>query len=577
MASCADPVGFVHLFVNSLLRSANMSELLLSAGSIPLLRCPLFGQSVRVGRSPTNDIALPDEDVPSYLCSFEAIAAGKYRVSDRSGKGIYVNGKQVSEAVLDSNAVVSFGKLEARYVSGQVSLDTGTTTPSSPTEGPAPRTGILRSDAEGKLHRTDLNLRLPPSLGDRVLPIPARGLRIGASPDNDLVIDDGFVSSFHAEVYLRGERLFVRDLDSTNGTFIGHIRVIEAEVRPEAVLRMGQTELRVEPKESPERVAAPAGPGPWQCGDLLTRDARFAKSFQLIEKVAPHDATVLIHGETGTGKELVARALHEKSGRSRAPLVSLNCAAIPQGLIESELFGHEKGAFTGADRTHRGVFEQAEGGTLFLDEVGELPLELQAKLLRVLETRSLRRVGGRGDIAVQVRVVAATHRDLVEHVRNGKFREDLLHRLYVIALQLPALRQRSADIGFLARHFANLLSPNDVPVELSADAEKALLRHPFPGNVRELRNVIQRALILGDGHVVTEKDLEFLPLTLAEQAQSGAIYRAGMTMEEVEKEAFRQALAVFDSAAEAARSLGMPKTTFWRRATALGLLDKKLT
>ena len=555
-----------------------MTELLLSADSVPLLRCPLFGQSVRVGRSPTNDIALPDEEMPNYLCSFEAVANGQYRVSDRSGKGVLVDGEKVSEAILAADAVVSFGKLKARFVATSGSpLRGGTDGPTNQLPTVEPRTGILRSDAKGQLKRIDLNLRLPPELGGRVLPIPERGLRIGASSDNDLVIDDGYVSAFHAEVYLRGERLFVRDLDSTNGTFIGHIRVIEAEVRPEAVIRLGQSELRVEPQESAEPLPTPDGRGPWQCGDLLTQDAHFAKTFQLLEKVAPHDATVLIHGETGTGKELVARALHEKSGRKQAPLVSLNCAAIPQGLIESELFGHERGAFTGADRTHKGVFEQADGGTLFLDEVGELPLDLQAKLLRVLETRSLRRVGGRGDIAVQVRVVAATHRNLVEHVRDGKFREDLLHRLYVIALELPALRQRQADIVFLARHFANLLSPADSEVEIPQAAQKALVRHPFPGNVRELRNVIQRALILGDGKMIREQDLEFLPLTLAEQAQSGAIYRAGMTMEEVEKEAFRQALFVYDSAAEAARSLGMPKTTFWRRATALGLLDKKLT
>lgn len=546
-----------------------MPELLLFSGDTAVLRCPLFGQSVSVGKSGANDISLPDEDAPPLLCSFEPAGTGRYRVVDRSGWGLSRGGERMPERDLEDGDEIPLGRLVARYSSRGA-------TDARPPVSSGQRTGILRTRADGELCRVDLRLRLPPSLGGAAIPIPEQGLRLGASADNDVVVDDGFVSSFHAQVFLRGERLFVRDLDSTNGTFIANVRVIEAEVRADAVLRLGQTELRVEPVETREDVKAPGGKGPWRCGDLVTSDAGFAKTFALLEKVAPHDAAVLIHGETGTGKELVARALHELSGRSKGPLVALNCAAIPQNLIESELFGHEKGAFTGADRQHRGVFEQADKGTLFLDEVGELPLDLQAKLLRVLETRTLRRVGGRGDLAVDVRVVAATHRDLVEHVREGKFREDLLHRLYVIALKLPPLRQRRSDIPFLARHLSQLLSPTGKPVPLSAAAEQKLKRHPFPGNVRELRNVLQRALILGDGKVVGEADVEFLPITLGEQTQAGALYRPGMTLEEIEREAFRQALAAFDSAAEAARSLGMPKTTFWRRATALGLLDKKL-
>ena len=546
-----------------------MPELLLSAHDVPVLRCPLFGQSVSVGKGAANDISLPDDDAPPLLCSFEPTDDGRYRVIDRSGRGVAVKGQPVQDRLLQDGDDIVLGRLTARFVA-RTSVD------DAHSRSAGQRTGILRTRADGELCRIDLNLRLPDSLGGGVVEIPEAGLRIGANPDNDLVIDDGFVSSFHAQVFMRGERLFVRDLDSTNGTFVAGVRVIEAEVRPDAVVRLGQTELRVETKEIPEAVKSPSGKGPWRCGDLVTSDADFARAFGLIEKVAPHDATVLIHGETGTGKELVARALHQLSGRRKAPLVALNCAAIPQNLIESELFGHEKGAFTGADRQHRGVFEQADGGTLFLDEVGELPLDLQAKLLRVLETRTLRRVGGRGDIAVDVRVVAATHRDLVEHVRAGKFREDLLHRLYVIAVRLPPLRDRRSDIAFLARHFAKLLSPGGKEAQLSSAAEAKLRKHPFPGNVRELRNVIQRAPILGDGATIGDKDVEFLPITLSEQTQAGAIYRAGMTMEDIEREAFRQALAAFDSAAEAARSLGMPKTTFWRRATALGLLDKKL-
>jgi DNA-binding NtrC family response regulator len=318
-------------------------------------------------------------------------------------------------------------------------------------------------------------------------------------------------------------------------------------------------------------VAEQEGDGPWRCGDLVTADRDFARTFALIEKVAVHDATVCVFGETGTGKELVAQALHKLSGRRGGPFVPLNCAAVPQNLVESELFGHEKGAFTGADRQRKGAFEEAHGGTVFLDEVGELPLDVQAKLLRVLETHAVRRVGGRGDVAVDVRVVAATHRDLAKHVQEGKFREDLLHRLYVIPLRLPPLRERPADLAHLARHFCATLSPAARKVTLVDAADRKLRGHAFPGNVRELKNVIQRAIILGDGKTVTERDVEFVPPTWTETAQAGQVYRKGMTMDDIEREALRHALAAYGSASEAARALGMPKTTFWRRANALGL------
>jgi DNA-binding NtrC family response regulator len=284
---------------------------------------------------------------------------------------------------------------------------------------------------------------------------------------------------------------------------------------------------------------------------------------------------VCVFGETGAGKELVAQALHRLSARRAGPMVPLNCAAVPANLIESELFGHEKGAFTGADKLRVGAFEEANKGTIFLDEVGELAMDVQAKLLRVLETRSVRRLGGRGDIPIDVRVVCATHRDLVQHVKEGKFREDLLHRLYVIPIRLPSLRERPIDIVHLAKHFLTLLAPKGgAAVKLTEGAEKKLRNHPFPGNVRELRNVVQRALIMGDGKQVTEKDVVFIPVTLAEATMVGQVYKAGMTMDDIEREAYRGALKAFGSASEAARALGLPKTTFWRRATALGLLSK---
>lgn len=223
-----------------------------------------------------------------------------------------------------------------------------------------------------------------------------------------------------------------------------------------------------------------------------------------IDRVAPTDTRVCIRGETGTGKELIARALHEKSARKSGTFVSLNCAAVPAELIESELFGHEKGSFTGAAGRHVGKFEQAHRGTLFLDEIGDMPLPMQAKLLRVLEEGEIERVGGDKPIHVDARVVVATHRNLEEEVRQGTFREDLYHRIYVFPIQLPPLRERLEDIPVLAEHFAQQLAHqnNWKSKTFSEEAMQALAGHAWPGNIRELRNVVERILLLNSGDAV---------------------------------------------------------------------------
>jgi DNA-binding NtrC family response regulator len=552
-----------------------MPELILLSDKKPVLRCPLHGQAVSVGKSAANDISVPDESLPALHCSFEPMAGGRYRVVDRGGQGVFA-GHEGERSEYEHKDLEDGDEIQLGHLIGKFNAHADGGAPGDAPAARAPdrvqRTGILRTDG-GRLTRVDIRLKLPAVAGGGVREIPPAGLRFGANADNDVVIDDGFVSSFHAQIFLKGERLFVRDLDSTNGTFVGAVRVVEAEVPMGSVLKLGKAEIQIDTSESDEAVDAPIGAGPWTCADLVTADANFARTFAFIEKVAPHDATVCVFGETGTGKELVAQALHKLSGRRGGPLVPLNCAAVPQNLIESELFGHEKGAFTGADKLRIGAFEEANKGTLFLDEVGELAADVQAKLLRVLETRCVRRLGGRGDIAVDVRVVCATHRDLVQHVKEGKFREDLLHRLYVIPVKLPALRERPVDIVHLAKHFLTMLSPHK-GVRLTEGAEKKLRNHPFPGNVREVRNVVQRALIVGDGKQVTDKDVVFIPVTLAEATMVGQVYKSGMTMDDIEREAYRGALKAYGSASEAARALGLPKTTFWRRATALGLLNK---
>ncbi len=231
--------------------------------------------------------------------------------------------------------------------------------------------------------------------------------------------------------------------------------------------------------------------------------------FKMLEKVAPTDSTVLVTGESGTGKELLVRALHQQSRRHDKPFVPINCGAIPKELLESELFGHEKGAFTHAIRTRPGRFELAEGGTVFLDEIGEMDLLLQVKILRVLQEREIERVGGQGTRKVDVRIVAATNRNLEDEVAAGRFREDLFYRLNVIPLHLPALRERGEDVLLLTTHFLNhfCMLKKRPPLRLSPDVQRVLEAYPWPGNVRELENLAERLSILCDGNEVVLEDL----------------------------------------------------------------------
>jgi len=252
--------------------------------------------------------------------------------------------------------------------------------------------------------------------------------------------------------------------------------------------------------------------------NMVSKSPRMRRIFDLIERVGPLGSTVLVGGETGTGKELVAQAIHAASPRSTGPFVAVNCAALAEGLLESELFGHERGSFTGADRRRRGRFELADGGTLFLDEAGELSAALQAKLLRAIQTGRFERVGGTETLAVDVRIVAATNRRLEDEVKAGRFRADLFYRLNVIRIDLPPLRERPEDIPLLSMHFLNRLTTKSTPpvTEIDPEAMQALLAYPWPGNVRELENAIKAAVALADGSIVRRATL---PAAIAPRAE----------------------------------------------------------
>jgi DNA-binding NtrC family response regulator len=309
--------------------------------------------------------------------------------------------------------------------------------------------------------------------------------------------------------------------------------------------------------------------------ELVGESPAMQRLGELLRKVGPTDGRVLILGENGTGKELVATALHRASKRSEGPLVKLNCAAVPGELVESELFGHEKGAFTGAMRARRGRFEEASGGTLFLDEVGDMSLAMQAKLLRVLQEGQLERVGGGRTIQVDVRVLAATNRDLAAMVERGQFREDLYYRLNVVTLRVPALRERPEDIPLLAHTFARQIAERmgRKPIQLDDDVLKALSRHTYPGNVRELMNMIERLTILADGDRVSASDVIG---SAASPPGAASLYRPGAPFRDLMHDAERRILVAAIEAHDGnktatARSLGIDRSHFFKKCRELGI------
>jgi two-component system response regulator HydG len=297
---------------------------------------------------------------------------------------------------------------------------------------------------------------------------------------------------------------------------------------------------------------------------LIGASDAMQKVYRMAHQVAPSKATVLITGESGTGKGELAKAIHRLSPRANRPLISLQCASLAESLLESELFGHEKGSFTGADRRRIGRFEQAHGGTLFLDEIGEIPMATQVKLLRVLQDRAFERVGGNESIAVDVRLIAATNCDLAADVRAGRFREDLYYRLNVVHIEMPPLRVRAGDMLVLANHFLRRFAEeNQKSVERFSDAARAkILAHPWRGNVRELENAIERAVVLCDGTEIEEGDL---PVDVA-PLSGGSLHIPGATMAEIEKHAILATLeAVNGSTAKAAQMLGISIRTIQYR------------
>ena len=325
-------------------------------------------------------------------------------------------------------------------------------------------------------------------------------IHIGSNKTADIVLTDPTVSRRHAEIRRGRDGVLLRDLGSMNGTFVGQVRAKEVYLGTDTLFRVGRTELSFTPADEVIDVE-PSQADHFE--NLVGNSVAMREVFGLLERVAPTDLTVLITGETGTGKELASRAVHTRSKRGDGPLVVFDCGAAPENLIESELFGHNRGAFTGAIEARPGVFEMAHGGTIFLDEIGELPLELQPKLLRVLEQREVRRVGANKTKPIDVRVVAATNRNLREEVDRGRFREDLYYRLAVVEMGMPPLRDRTEDLPMLALQLLERSPHNGAVKTIDPAVLEVFAAYHWPGNVRELSNVIERALPFSDGTTIS--------------------------------------------------------------------------
>ena len=388
---------------------------------------------------------------------------------------------------------------------------------------------------------------------------PGTQLVVGRAPDAGVRVQDREVSRAHAHIRCEGATVLVRDLGSRNGTLVNGQLLANAEraIAAGDQLTVGRCTMVLATLAGAREVPAPAG-GSGSEDELAASDPEMAALYESARKVARTQTSVLLLGETGVGKDVLARRIHDGSPRARGPFIRVNCAALPETLLESELFGHEKGSFTGADRRKIGYFEAAVGGTLFIDEIGELPLAAQVKLLNVLEARAVTRVGGTEALPVDVRVLSATNRDLQAEIAAGRFRSDLYYRISPFTLAIPPLRARPKQLVVLANHFVRTLSGQPTAPPLGQDVVDLLLRNPWPGNVRELRNAVEHALVMADGAPLRAED--FSREIRAGVAPQPSNLRESMAT--TERQRIEEALAAEGgNQTRAAERLGMPRRT----------------
>ncbi|MBV9267080.1 MAG: sigma 54-interacting transcriptional regulator [Acidobacteriaceae bacterium] len=575
------------------------AELIVVNGPSAGTRYPFVNGELLVGRAPNANIVLGEPEVGWRHCHIRQ-RGDRFTVSDlRTSLGTYVNGIRSAERWLEDRDQIGIGKTILMFRSQSVKE----ASPSAPE--PADTKPVLLAAcglvflfralaastdaAQNQILRTQI-LRivsdLIPSedgfllLGASTSDLLARLRESAAQPDIETLVtrvcEEGAITEpsmriIAVPLYLDGVLggvLILQARETESGRLAAHLETLTAVASLASVGFEAYHELESLKAENAflqQEIASNSG--------IVGKSTVIRRLLELVERVAPRDTTVLITGESGTGKELIARALHEKSPRRGRPFIAVNCAALSENLFESELFGHEKGAFTGAISLKRGRFELAQGGTIFLDEVGELALPLQSKLLRVLQQREFERVGGTQVHALDIRVIAATNRDLAEDVREGRFREDLYHRLNVVTLNSPALRDRKDDIPLLAWFFLerSALRCKRQMLGVSPEAEELLVQYSWPGNVRELENAMERAVVLGVADHVLPEDL---PETLFEGAPQASGTRYHSSVGHAKREAILDAYVQGNGDyKQAARVLGLHPNYLLRLVRNLGLRE----
>jgi len=511
-----------------------------------LMRVALDEGRLVIGRGSDADVVVPDPSLRGRELSIEW--DGRRHQVRKIGD----DGPTAQTETLEDGGALALGQFRAAYLEQLPEL--------TPEASRPVHTSAFGSEAPDLPREVTVHARLSGSSEAPSSRPLGHSVEIGSSQGSGLRLSHPTVSARHAKIHRHDGRLMLQDLGSTNGTFLSGLRVYEVELPLGVHAHVGPFEVWA---DAPRLVALMPRS---EFEGMVSEDPSMRALFAQIEKVAACEAPVAIFGETGTGKELVARALHRRSKRAPNAWVPINCAAIARELMESELFGHEKGAFTGAATTREGALSEANHGTLFLDEIGELPLELQPKLLRALELGEVKKVGAARPETVDVRFVCATHRSLPDEVRRNRFREDLYYRVAVATLFVPPLRQRRADVPLLWDHFLARLSPPGARPAVSDEAMEKLRTHGWPGNVRELRNVVQRALLSASGATLEADDIHFDPRLPVAGASDSVVDPKGLTLEQIEREALAIVMRQLSgNRRAAARQLSIAKSTLLKK------------
>jgi DNA-binding NtrC family response regulator len=588
-----------------------VAHLVVIAGPHQGLVLRLHPGDLTLGRDPTADVVVPDDSISRHHCRLVCEPDGWRLVDLDSLNATYLNGAPVLDAVLDDGDELRMGQTALRFVAsdGELVRAEGRSAPTlRVTEDALLRGAAPQPPRAGRLdHLLDLSERIiaaasvgeilerlaatlvealscPVTIyqlsGHRMRAVAARGG--DGEPLSSVVVDgelldqvrDERTTLWHAE-----SRLVLSPVGHEPALHVAVIRC-DGHAPDEADLRfvvcatrlVGGALATTRRLSSLQRVVDRAGLPVDDEVEIIADSPAMKPVIRFVDRAAASEATVLLRGETGTGKEVVARTIHTRSHRSAGPLVVVNCAGLPESLIESELFGYERGAFTGAQQSHAGRFERASGGTVFLDEIGELSLAAQARLLRVLEHRTVERLGGRRPIEVDVRVIAATHRDLRAMCGDGTFRDDLYYRLAVLCVELPPLRDRPEDIPILTRYWLALQRPAHAPPlawTIGEDAAALLARYSWPGNIRQLRNVIEHAMAMCEGSSIGAEDL---PAYLSSAERTGSGLRLPASLRDVERAAIAAALEeAGGNKTHAARRLGIERATLYHKIRLYGL------